>query len=52
MTHAELVPDIGVVNRQVGQHQVGEQQLLEHVGADVSGAHLLISAEGIQTSQL
>ena len=49
MPHPELVPDVGVVNRQVSQHQIGEQQLLKHVGADVAGSHLLIGAEGIQT---
>ena len=49
MPHSELVPDVGVVNRQVSQHQIGEQQLLKHVGADVAGAHLLIGAEGIQS---
>ena len=48
MPHPELVPDVGVVNRQVSQHQIGEQQLLKHVGADISSAHLLIGTEGIQ----
>ena len=45
VAHAEFVPDVGVVQRQVGQHQVGGQQLLEHVAADVAGALFLVGAE-------
>ncbi len=36
MPNAELVKNIGVVNRNVGNHQIGNEQLLEHVGANVS----------------
>ena len=38
--------------RQVRDHQVGDQQFLEHVGADVAGAHLLVGAEGFQPGRL
>ena len=36
VTNAELVEHVRVVHRDVGDHQVGEQQLLEHVDADIS----------------
>ena len=52
MAHTELVPHIGVVDADVGEHQVGQQQFLEHVGADVAGALLLIGAEGLEAGLL
>jgi hypothetical protein len=36
VANAQLVKSIGVVDRDVGDHQVGDQQLLEHVGADIT----------------
>ena len=35
MADSELVEDIGVVDRHVGDHQVRGQQKMEHVGANV-----------------
>ena len=52
MTHPELIPHVGVIDADVSQHQIGQQQLLEHVGADVAGALLLIGAEGLETCPL
>ena len=52
VAHAKLIPDIGVVEREIGDHQVGDQQLLEHVGADVSGALLLVGAEHLEAGML
>jgi hypothetical protein len=49
VAHTELVPDVGVVQRQVGHHEVGGQQLLEHVGADVAGPLFFVSAEDLKT---
>jgi hypothetical protein len=49
VAHAKLVPDVGVGEREIGHHQVGDQQLLEHVGADVARALLLIRAKHIET---
>jgi hypothetical protein len=52
MPHAQLVPDIGVVERQVGNHQVGDQQFLEHVGPDIAGAGFFVSAEDLEAGRL
>ncbi len=40
VAHAQLVPDVGVVDAEVHHHQVGEQQFLEHVGADIARASM------------
>ena len=37
MTDAELVEDVGVVDRDVGNHEIGRDQQAEHVFADVAG---------------
>ena len=50
MAHAEFVPDVRVVERQVGHHQIGDEQLLEHVETDVTSALLLVGTEHIETS--
>ena len=52
MADAQLVPNVGIVDRQIRDHEVGDQQLLEHVGADVAGAHLLVGAEQLQPRRL
>jgi len=52
MAHPELVPDVGVVQGQVDDDQVGEQQFLEHVAADVAGAPLLVGAEHLEAGTL
>jgi hypothetical protein len=49
MAHAEFVPDVGIVDAQIRDHEVGDEQFLEHVGADITGAHLLVGPEGFQT---
>ena len=36
VTDAKFVIDIGVINAQVADAQVGEQQLLEHICQDVT----------------
>jgi hypothetical protein len=48
VANAELVPDVGVVDREIGDHKIGEHQLLKHVGADIARPQLLIGAEGFQ----
>ena len=48
MAHAQFVPDIGVGRGQVGQHQIGSQQFLEHVDPNVTGALLLIGPEHLE----
>ena len=52
MAHPQFIPDIGVVQGEIGHHQVGHQQLLEHVGADVAGALLLVGAEHLEARRL
>lgn len=52
MAYAELVPDVGVVQRQVGHDEVGQQQFLEHVGANVTGTLFFVSADHLQPSRL
>ncbi len=51
MAHAELIPDIGVGEGKVGHHQIGDQQFLEHVGADVARAFFLVRAKDFQAGQ-
>ena len=45
MAHTQLVPDVGIVEGEVGHHEVGDQQFLEHVGANVAGALFFVSAK-------
>jgi hypothetical protein len=50
--HTEFVPDVGIIEGQVRDHQIGDQQLLEHVGFDVAGADLLIGPERFKPSRI
>ncbi|TLD44282.1 MAG: hypothetical protein FAZ92_03471 [Accumulibacter sp.] len=52
MPHAEFVPDVRVVEGEIGDDEVGDQQLLEHVGADVAGTLLLVSAKHLHPRRL
>ena len=52
MAHAQFVPDIGVVDGEIGNHQIGDQQLLEHVGANIAGACLLVGTKRIEARHL
>ena len=51
MAHAKLVPNVGVVQCQVCQHQIGCQQFLEHVGTEVACALLVVGAEHVEAGQ-
>jgi hypothetical protein len=42
---AELVEDVGVEDGDVGQDEVGRDELVVHVGADVAGRRLLVGPE-------
>ena len=48
VAHPQFVPHVGVVDAQVGHHQIGHQQLLEHVQADVPGPLLLVGPQHLQ----
>ena len=48
MPHAQLVPRIGIVDRQIRHHEIRDQQLLEHIDTDVAAALLLVGPEGLQ----
>src|SRR4029434_4116066 len=48
MAHAELVPDVWVIDGQIRDDQISHKQLLEHVGADIPRAHLLVRAENFK----
>ena len=48
MAHAELVPDVGVIDGEVRDNQIGHKQLLEHVRANIAGAHLLVGAKNFK----
>src|SRR5882724_12344601 len=37
MAHAELVPDVWVIDGQIRDDQIGHKQLLEHVRANIPG---------------
>ena len=52
MPDAKLVPDVRILNRQVGDHQVGNEQLLKHVCDDVARTDLLVCAERLQPGRL
>ena len=39
MADSQFVEHVRVVNRNIGHHDVGHQQLLEHIGADISRLH-------------
>lgn len=52
MTHARLIPHLRTVQGQVGDDQVGKQQLLEHVAADVAGALVFVSPENHHARRL
>ena len=45
---AQLVEDVGVVDAEVGDDQVRQQQLLEHVGQDVATDRLLVGPERLE----
>ena len=47
MTHTQLIPDIGIVQCQVSNYEIGDQQFLEHIRADVTGTSLLVRPEDI-----
>ena len=50
MTDTQFVPpDVGIVQCQINDHKIGDQEFLEHVGADVTGTSLLVRPEDIQT---
>ena len=36
MANPQLVKGIGVVDRDIRNHQISDQQLLEHIGANVA----------------
>ena len=48
MAHAEFVPDVGIGEGEISHHQIGDEQFLEHVGADVAGAFLFVRAEDFE----
>src|SRR5262249_43469355 len=52
VAHPELVPDVGILDGQVGDDQVGDEKLLEHVGDDVAGPELLVGPEGLEAGGL
>lgn len=48
MTHAEFVPDIGIIDREIRNNEIGNQQLLKHVRQNTAGALLFVSSEHLQ----
>ena len=44
MPHADFVPDIGIVQGQIGDNELGEQQILKHVGVDRAAAAVGVGA--------
>ncbi len=48
MADAQLIEDVGVVDAQVGDAQVCQEQLLEHIGQDVAAGGFLVGPEGFK----
>jgi hypothetical protein len=49
MAHAELVPGVRIIDREFGDDQISQQQLLEHVRVNVSRPLLQVGAERLET---
>ena len=47
MPNAKLVPRIGIVDRHIGNDEIGQKQFLKHVGEDIAGPVFEIRAEDI-----
>jgi hypothetical protein len=45
MAHSKLVPDVRVIDCQVSDHEIGDEEFLEHVGANIACSSLLIRAK-------
>ena len=48
MAHAEFVPDVGIGCGEVRDDQVGHQQFLKHVRANIAGTDLAVGTERFQ----